>query len=61
MGGFFGALRDALPDVWSRRRPSGVSTRFLLSAQEAGAIVDHVCAVVNNQWRQCYRQAGMSE
>ena len=35
--------------------------RFLLSAQEAGAIVDHVCAVVNSQWRQCYRQAGVSE
>jgi len=35
--------------------------RFLLSAQEAAAIVDHVCAVVNSQWRRCYRQAGVSE
>ena len=35
--------------------------RFLLSAQEAAAIVDHVCAVVASQWRRCYRQAGVSE
>lgn len=35
--------------------------RFLLSAQDAAAIVDHVCAVVSSQWRSCYRQAGVSE
>ena len=35
--------------------------RFLLSAQEAGAIVDHVCGVVSGQWRSCFRQAGVSE
>ena len=35
--------------------------RFLLWAQEAAAIVDHVCAVVSSQWRRCFRQAGVSE
>lgn len=35
--------------------------RFLLSAQEAAAIVDHVCAVVCSQWRHCFRQAGVNE
>ncbi|MEB3332180.1 MAG: type II toxin-antitoxin system HipA family toxin [Synechococcaceae cyanobacterium] len=35
--------------------------RFLLSEQEAAAIVDHVCAVVSSQWRGCFRQAGVSE
>lgn len=35
--------------------------RFLLSVQDASAIVDHVCAVVSSQWRRCYRQAGVSE
>jgi serine/threonine-protein kinase HipA len=35
--------------------------RFLLSVQDAAAIVDHVCAVVSSQWRRCYRQAGVSE
>lgn len=35
--------------------------RFLLSTQEAAAIIDQVCAVVNSQWRRCYRQAGVSE
>lgn len=35
--------------------------RFLLSQQEAVALLDEVVAVVRAQWRSCYRQAGVSE
>lgn len=35
--------------------------RFLLSAQDAAEIFEHICAEVSNHWRRCYRQAGVSE
>ena len=46
--------------VASSQRKAGLCC-LKASPQEAAAILDQVCAVVNSQWRRCYRQAGVSE
>jgi hypothetical protein len=47
MHGFFGAIRDAIPDYWGRR--------------EAEKIIDNMVETIKNEWYSCLRQSGVSE